>query len=302
MSFPYHAGEIAVQALAGQSGRAEARARLIATRIVPGAWEFLAAQAMVVLGSWDGKRGVWPSLVFGPPGFAATRDGSTVELALASRLTDAGDPLWDNLCCSERIGLLVIDLATRHRLRISGHLRASGQPTDRLEIAVERAYPNCPKYIQRRRLRLEQACSGPLDVRISRALTEQQVGMIAAADTCFVASMQRDSGIDVSHRGGRPGFVRVESGTRLRIPDYAGNGMFNTLGNIYASGFAGILVMDFTQGKQLQLIGDAGIDWSRTSAAVERSWWLDIQCVRESSLPAGLAWEFIDASPLNPDA
>ncbi|HEY3326662.1 MAG TPA: pyridoxamine 5'-phosphate oxidase family protein [Novimethylophilus sp.] len=302
-SGPYHDGERQVQALAGKSGQGEAMGRAIAKSITPGAWQFLAAQSMLVLGSWDGARGAWPSLLFGEPGFAVTHDGTEVQLAVPSAWADHHDPLWHNLRQNGLISLLAIELSTRRRLRINGHLRSVADELlaeGRLDVIVDQAYPNCPKYIQRRILRMDRTQPGRPCMQENHSLNADHASLIANADACFVASVHQESGTDVSHRGGLPGFVRVESTTRLRIPDYVGNGMFNTLGNIHESGFAGLLFIDFDNGRQLQVIGDAKIDWSRESATVERSWLLDIQRVRESSLPHGLKWEFVDFSPFNP--
>lgn len=277
--------------------------RVIATSITPGAWQFLADQSMLVLGSWDGARGVWPSLLFGEPGFAVTHDGTKVRLAVKSAWADHHDPLWQNLRQNGLISLLAIELSTRRRLRINGHLRSVADALlaeGKLDVIVDQSYPNCPKYIQRRLLQIDQIQPGRPYVQESHRLSTSQASVISNADTCFVASVHQYSGTDVSHRGGFPGFVRIESTTRLRIPDYVGNGMFNTLGNIHGSGFAGLLFIDFDNGRQLQVIGDANIDWSRESATVERSWLLDIQHVRESSLPHGLKWELVDFSPFNP--
>lgn len=303
---PFHASEREVQALSAQTGRADNTGRVIANTIMPGAWQFLEEQEMVVLGSWDGQRGAWPTLVVGKAGFARTTDGARVHLDLAATHADFTDPLWENLALNGRISLLAIELATRRRLRINGRIATplGKRPAQSvLEIVVEQAYPNCPKYIQRRILRVGHTLAEARTARtasVAAALGEAQVGLVATADTCFVASVHPDHGTDVSHRGGAPGFVAVQSPHLLCIPDYMGNSMFNTLGNIHATGFAGLLFMDFASGRQLQVLGDAEIDWRPRCAGVQRSWRLHIRHVRESFLPDGVAWEFIDTSPFNP--
>ncbi|WP_239502378.1 pyridoxamine 5'-phosphate oxidase family protein, partial [Stenotrophomonas maltophilia] len=69
--------------------------------------------------------------------------------------------------------------------------------------------------------------------------------MVAGADTLFVASssgadIDAGGGVDISHRGGRPGFVHVD-GERLTIPDFSGNRYFNTLGNLLVEPRAALL-------------------------------------------------------------
>ena len=51
-------------------------------------------------------------------------------------------------------------------------------------------------------------------------------------DVLFIATAHATRGADASHRGGNPGFIEVLDGKTVRIPDYAGNSMFNTLGNL----------------------------------------------------------------------
>ena len=303
MSTPYHAEERHVQALARQSHQADRNGAMIATSIIPGAWHFLAAQPMLVLGSWDGERGAWTTLVMGAPGFAKTVDGAQIFLDMTAAYADPDDLLWDNLQRNGLISILAIELATRRRLRINGHVAALPHASlahSTFEVAVDQAYPNCPKYIQRRIVKIDHFNSATSSVRQSVVLNDEQAKLVAGADTFFVASVHPSHGTDVSHRGGKPGFVKVESPGCLRVPDYLGNGMFNTLGNIHATGFAGLLFVDFATGRQLQIIGDAAIDWSDNSTDTRRSWLIKIRYVRESSLPIDARWEFVDASPFNP--
>ena len=71
-----------------------------------------------------------------------------------------------------------------------------------------------------------------------------------------------------AHRGGAPGFVRVE-GETIVWPDYPGNGMFNTLGDVAVYPRAGILVPDFASGALLQVTGTASIAWASADASSE---------------------------------
>jgi predicted pyridoxine 5'-phosphate oxidase superfamily flavin-nucleotide-binding protein len=91
--------------------------------------------------------------------------------------------------------------------------------------------------------------------------------MIGRADSFFIASVYSEDtndfvqGVDVSHRGGNPGFVLVEDATRLIFPDFAGNKHFNTLGNIVLNPRVGLLFPDFYSGDLLYLTGRAEIIW-----------------------------------------
>jgi hypothetical protein len=303
--YPYHEGELAVQERAGVAQAARASAAALRNSIPAGALYFIREQAMLVAGSLDAAGGVWASVLFGAPGFLRAVDERTLILDRRACHTATGDPLWDNLQANPRIGLLLIELETRRRLRINGRIRSV---TDsRCVIDVERAYANCPKYIQRRRLHVEEPSgegSGPRH-RQGRQLDAARQAWIESADTFFVASAHPEQGVDASHRGGYPGFVKVLNAHRLRVPDYAGNNMFNTLGNFAAYPHAGLVLIDFERGHLLQLSGVPELRWDLTDASGEtggtaRYWEFEIESWRETVLPVRPGWQFLDYSPFSP--
>jgi len=71
-------------------------------------------------------------------------------------------------------------------------------------------------------------------------------------------------GVDVSHRGGKPGFVRLNGEDTLTVPDFSGNCHFNTFGNLELNPRAGLLFVDFEQGNLLYLTGTAEVIWEGT--------------------------------------
>jgi predicted pyridoxine 5'-phosphate oxidase superfamily flavin-nucleotide-binding protein len=159
--------------------------------------------------------------------------------------------------------VMAIDPATRRRMRLNGRL--GREPGGALLLHAEQVYANCPKYIvPRAEIRLPAATAGSIGRR--GRLTEAQRAWIRAADTFFIATVHPDRGADASHRGGPRGFVQVE-GNRLVWPDYAGNMMYNTLGNLAVHPRAGLLVPDFDRGALLQLTGRAAVDWDPAHAA-----------------------------------
>jgi hypothetical protein len=167
------------------------------------------------------------------------------------------------------VGLIVVEFATRRRLRINGTLSLAG--SDGLRVDVEQAYGNCPQYIQSRRLRAAPATAlgvepvrhgDVLPVRHGDVLTPEDVDLIRRSDTFLIGTTHPTRGSDASHRGGPPGFVRVEDG-RLWWPDYWGNNMFNTLGNLQTDPSAALLFCDFTTGRTLHLSGRADLEWTR---------------------------------------
>lgn len=302
---PYHEGELAVQERAGVAQAARASAAALRDSIPAGALYFIREQAMVVAGSLDATGGVWASVLFGAPGFLRAVDERTLILDRGACHTATGDALWNNLQANPRIGLLLIELETRRRLRINGRIRTV---TDsRCVIDVERAYANCPKYIQRRRLELDGSSgedTSPICLH-GRQLDAARQAWIEGADTFFVASAHPEQGVDASHRGGYPGFVKVLNPHRLRVPDYVGNNMFNTLGNFACYPHAGLVFIDFERGRLLQLSGVPELRWDLTDASGEtggtaRYWEFELECWRETVLPAQPRWQFLDYSPFSP--
>jgi predicted pyridoxine 5'-phosphate oxidase superfamily flavin-nucleotide-binding protein len=302
---PFHEGELAAQRLAGEAHRSAMSGRAIDPAIPGGALRFIAQQPMAVVGSVDASGEVWASVLWGMPGFLRALDPHTLALDISHPLSAAADPLWRNLRDDPRVGLLLIELGSRRRLRVNG--RARREADGPWLIAVEAAYPNCPKYIQRRHW---HAFSPPelrpdKPSRRGQVLEPSQIAWIRAADTFFVASAHPRQGVDASHRGGPPGFVAVEDERTLRIPDYAGNSMFNTLGNFLSYPHAGLAFLDFDRGRILQISGRPVISWQTDDAAdaahgIRRHWRLEVHAWQESELPLELVWEFLDYSTFNP--
>jgi hypothetical protein len=302
----FHAGELAVQQRAGESQMARMNGGALSERIPGGAIPFLTQQPMAVAASKAADGTVWASLLAGEPGFIRADDERTVNLDLSRPLTAEDDPLWANLEHDNAVGLLVIELGTRRRLRVNG--RASFEDSRQLKVDVGVAYPNCPKYIQRRhcsRLAASPQQTHSTESREGVVLEDRQRDWIASADTLFVASAHPEQGADASHRGGQPGFVQITDSQTLRIPDYSGNSLFNTLGNFHANPHAGLAFIDFERGRLLQLAGRVAIHWDlddprQLAGGTARFWDFEVQQWRESTLPLQLEWEFMDFSPFNP--
>ncbi len=302
---PFHEGEIQAQKRAGEFEEAQRNGRMLADSIMRGAMAFVAQQPMVVLGSVDEGQDVWASVLFGPPGFVRATDERRLEFDLSQAGINEHDPFWENIQHHPRVGVLLIELATRRRLRINGTV--DRPVSDRLTLDVTESYPNCPKYIQRRQIQFEALDSSEKVPAAAEghSLEREQVTLIEASDTFFVASAHAQRGVDVSHRGGMPGFVEVLDEGTLRIPDYMGNSMFNTLGNFTANPHAGLLFLDFKRNRTLQLTGRAEVLWDQEdkvglTGGTQRFWTLRIDRWRESDIHAGLRWEFVDYSPHHP--
>jgi predicted pyridoxine 5'-phosphate oxidase superfamily flavin-nucleotide-binding protein len=268
MKTVYHEGELAVQTRAGVREMSARIGKSIRSTIPLAAQEFLGSQPMAVFSSIDSKGKVWASRLLGNPGFMRTLNERTIEI---DALFQNGDPLRKNLEANATVGMIVIEFATRRRMRINGTVElmpgsnaeeGSESPASKLYIHTEQVYANCPKYIQARSWKSANT-PAKSDVVHSTELTDHQQKWIANADTFFIATYHPDGGADVSHRGGNPGFIRIIDHNKIVWPDYSGNTMFQTLGNLSVYPNSGLLFIDFTNGSTLQLTGSAEIIWDQ---------------------------------------
>lgn len=264
---PFHAGEQVLQTRAGVRERAERAGRRMIRDFMPDEHRALfEALPYVVIGSLDARDRPWASLLTGRPGFMRTPDART--LAIGARPL-ADDPLAVHLAPGASLGVLGIELATRRRNRANGTVIAADGAG--FAMHVRQSFGNCPQYIQARIPDFaEAAARAPLPPRAEGALLSPAAeAVVRAADTFFIASASPAArsggpgeGVDVSHRGGKPGFVRIETmegRSVLTAPDFAGNSLFNTFGNLAANPRAGLLFVDFAAGGVLTLTGRAEI-------------------------------------------
>ena len=289
----YHRGEIAVQELAGERSQAVLNGRVFSSVIHAPARSFVGQQSSVAIGWRDPSGNPWASLAVGGPGFASCdQDGTAVTIRTTGSLTPPGS-FHDDVRATGAVGMLVIDLATRRRLRVNGVVERS---TDRdLRVAVEQAFPNCPKYIQRRE-RVDAATLVP-SATTSRGLgaPAQLQSWLTRTDTAFVASIGPDGRLDCSHRGGRRGYMRLDGDTVV-VPDYPGNSMFCSLGNMVVEPRAGLALVDFEARRQLHLSGEVSVEMAGTG----RAWTLRPRAWVVSPLPGATHWRLVDESPFNP--
>jgi len=252
----FHAGELAAQQRTGTREEAERLSPMLdPAELRGGIVAFLADRTFAAITARDADGRLWTSALTGPAGFLEAVTPTT--LAIHTRLPD-GDPLH-GLPAGQQVGLVVVEFALRRRVRVNGTLSAAGDGI--LAIEVEQAYGNCPQYIHQRVLAQDDpGRRDPGDVRRDSVLSPSDIGLIRAADTFFLGTTNPERGSDASHRGGAPGFVRVGGG-RLWWPDYPGNNLFNSFGNLAVDPEAALLFFDFDSGRTLQLSGLAEIDW-----------------------------------------
>ena len=262
---PFHEGEQRVQERLGVREAIEPWARKVVRSFLPEEHRaFYGQLPFVVAGARDARGRPWATILAGPPGFLSSPDPRTL---VSSALPAAGDALAGALAEGADVGLLGIELATRRRNRVNGRIAAVSDAG--FTLAVEQGFGNCPQYIHERHWRQEPRSATPA-ARHHDALDGRLRRWIEGSDTFFIASGHRGQGesptfgMDASHRGGQPGFVRIEDERHLVFPDYAGNNHYNTLGNLVLDPRAGLVFVDFERGSLLQLTGLATIEWKAT--------------------------------------
>jgi len=266
MDQPFHVGERALQLKAGVRDRLEQIGQLALRDHMPDQHrELFGKLPFLILGALDDEDRPWASMLVGEPGFVSTPDAWTMRI---DALPGQGDPLAARLKVGSPVGLLGIQLETRRRNRMNGLVEAVDAAG--FTVHVGQSFGNCPQYIQAREPR-RVAGGEPVARRETALLSPAATAMIGAADTFFIASAapaarlgRPAEGVDVSHRGGKPGFVRVtvEAGrTVLTAPDFNGNSFFNTFGNLVLNPKAGLLFVDFSTGDTLALTGEAEVIW-----------------------------------------
>ncbi|KAK4507025.1 hypothetical protein PRZ48_000759 [Zasmidium cellare] len=251
---------------------------------------------LIAIGTLDAQGRPWTTLWgSGEKGLSQPLGGGIV--GIRTPVTGKFDPVVEELVGKEATGQVIreegegrmvsgltIDLETRKRVKMYGRMVAGalGKRDDevtgreesvaevQLVLKIEQSLGNCPKYLNKKHI--VAAPSKPELVSDSPRLPKQALDLLEKADLFFVSSAQPEQDMDTNHRGGPPGFLRVqsndESGAVLCWPEYSGNRLWQTLGNLYDNPVAGLCVPDFETGDMLYLTGTTEILVGKDAAAV----------------------------------
>lgn len=305
MNEVFHKGELAVQKMAGQSEMARRVGRMIGSEIIGPAIPFIEHQSTAFFGSVDQDGKVWASLIVGEEGFIEVAHERGLifheELIRSTSL----DLFYRNIAQNPQVGILFMEAEYRRRYRVNGAITREGS---RLLLNVKEAFGNCPKYIQAGTIDIPEERK-PLATKVEEGsvLSPSLKAWVTKADTFIMATRSAAGKVDTSHRGGRPGFVEILSDGRLRIPDYPGNSLFQTLGNIYENPNTGLLFVDFEKGETLQLSGKGELAFDQNSEAdlnksgdTGRFWLFQTEKWVHTQQHHAVNWEFLSYSPFNP--
>lgn len=301
---PFHAGELAVQTRAGVREFAETSGRRVIRRFMPDPHrQFFAEQPFIVLSGLDDAGQPWATLRAGEPGFVSSPDARTLRIA-GDALPD--DPLGGAWKPGAWVGALGIAPATRRRNRVNGVIASLDEGS--MTVQVRQSFGNCPKYIQSRTPtpRARDDARRPPQ-RVSATLDAADRALLELSDTFFIATRSGERGeeaalgADVSHRGGKPGFVRVDDERTFTAPDYRGNRLFNTLGNLEQDPRAGLLFIDFASGDLLHVAARAVIVWEGPDfdafASAERLVRFHVDEVRRRPGVVPFQWSEVEWAP-----
>lgn len=263
---PFHRGELEIQSRVGVRDRIANVGKKVIRNYLPDEHrQFYAKLPMLFIASVDSAGRPWASVLAGRPGFVRAPDSQTLAV---NAVPIYRDPLATNLDKGARIGVLGIEYYSRRRNRVNGEVSAIG--SNSFEVSVGQTFGNCPQYIQARDYQLLPAIDQigkKIPTRKVREFDKHCRQIIALADHFYIGTAvtplddNAAYGADVSHRGGKPGFVRIDNKRTLTVPDYVGNYLFNTLGNILLNPRAGLLFVDFASGDVLTITGEAKIIW-----------------------------------------
>lgn len=266
---PWHQGEAAVQRLAASS----APPPVIRPFLTEQLRQFFPQLSLLFLAAIDADGFPSATFVRGTPGFISCRDAARMEIDATLLDADPLAPAWRR---DAEVGLLGMDFRTRRRNRVNG--RIASLEADRIAVAVTEAFGNCPKHVRQRETIEALTTDAPRFWEPLESLDDVTKEAIAKAETFFIASSANCDwgGVDISHRGGPPGFLMIETDGTITVPDFNGNGYFNTLGNLLIHPRAGLLFPNFETGEALRLAGIVEILWEGAEVVLrpgaERLW------------------------------
>ncbi|KAJ6128801.1 hypothetical protein N7471_010018 [Penicillium samsonianum] len=236
---------------------------------------------LLALGTLDSQGRPWSTIWGGTAGFATPVAESLI--GLQTQVDSKYDPVVQALLTGNQtdadIGKMVsglaVDLENRRRVKLYGRM-VTGSLSDgdagqaQMVVHIEESLGNCPKYMNKKHIVPAQP-----DYKLisdSPQLNPTAVELLSRADTMFVSSSHGASTMDTNTRGGPPGFMRVESnnasGAVLVYPEYSGNRLYQTLGNLETTPLAGFVVPDFDSGNVLYFTGSTEILAGKDAAAV----------------------------------
>lgn len=259
MALEYHAGQIEVQE--------EANTRKVADTLA--SWvgpvgEFVSVADLILLATANVSGDLSFAAVSGKPPLVEAAGRARLRLP-GLRLAEPGATL--------PAGGIAINFAQLRRARLNGSVTADG---DGSFLTASEAFTNCRKYIAPSIALGGERRIGPLSGATIAFDDPWLQTVVSAAETAFLASVSPTGQPDVSHRGGPPGFLQIDpAAAMLTWPEYVGDGMLKSAGNVRTTARLTLLVVDLVSGDAAELSGEGAYRTLRTArkartAALER--------------------------------
>ncbi|KAF9636354.1 hypothetical protein BFW01_g7250 [Lasiodiplodia theobromae] len=302
LAMPWSAGERAMHSLLHIPS--DSMDNPTSTFMTPQAATMLVRAPTIALGALDSEGRPWATLWGGEPGFAQPLGGGVFGVRVpvdrkfdpvAQALVDGkteGEVVRDEGSRGRMVAGLPFDLVTRKRVKVYGRMVVAslgrggdeegegesggddGAGEMQLVVKVEQSLGNCPKYLNSRTI--TPTTPHPELLSTSTNLTPAARALIAKCDLFFISSNNGTHDMDVNHRGGPTGFVRIipssssdpDAPTTLVYPEYSGNRLYQTLGNLHANPRAGLCFPDFETGDVLYVTGTTRIYAGKDAAAL----------------------------------
>jgi hypothetical protein len=251
----YHEGQIAVQ----QEAKTTQIAERLAHWVGPIA-EFAQISDLFLFAISDPEQILRFTVLSGKPPLMKTRKGSEIRLQFPS---DRAPRITTPTLC----GGLAIHLGQARRVRTNGRLIPMAEGVD---LEAHETFTLCRKYMAPSLALDDRPHLGPV-AREPLAFDDPWIpDLLARAETSFLASISPQGGPDVAHRGGPPGFIKLDvSARRLTWIEYVGDGVFKSAGNVRATGSMTLLIPDFENGDGVELIGRGEYTNQRTDRRVD---------------------------------
>ncbi|KAL4792035.1 hypothetical protein BDV19DRAFT_392525 [Aspergillus venezuelensis] len=251
----------------------------------PGAGLLMKRSPLLAIGALDHDGRPWCSLWGGEEGLATPT--STSNFDIKTPVGKAYEPVVESLLLDstgslgKAVSFVAVDLEHRRRVKLFGKITAGSPDVTgederiraaiaHLTVHVDGSLGNCPKYLNA--MHIIPAPPNPKLISETPQLQPGAIDLPDRADCFFICSSNGKQGMDTNIRGGSPGFVRLSlnevSGAVPVYPEYSGNRLYQTLGNLQTNPLAGYVLPDFDIGNALFVTGRTEILIGKDASSV----------------------------------
>lgn len=275
---PWNEGEVLMQRLL----RVPEMDNPTSTMLTPQASFMLQRGPLLAVGTLDKQLRPWTTLWGGSAGFSTPIGGNMI--GTRTLVDSEHDPVVQALVGDAKDGEMIqvegdgklisgltFDLMTRKRVKLAGTMvagtvtqvaveagEAPEQKQSQIQLVtkINESLGNCPKYLNQYEIRPALVTSKVK--HIGSALSDEGRALISKCDSFFLSTTTQVD-MDTNHRGGSPGFVRVISPTQIVYPEYSGNRLYQSLGNMKINPKVGITFPNLETGDVLYITGTAEV-------------------------------------------